>query len=346
MKKINFDMSFLDETSNSKNFNKSRQSSTPSIDRSIVKWILIIVFIISVIAWNMYEDWKMEKINSLTQLALQYKETKNPSLSNVIKELSSLNHQNINITTKHIDDIFDKKRKQYIQALVKTNIEDDIIDENLFSKCLEIYFDGNEEAFNEAYVAEFFRQKASTIKELLSIWEDDPSAFVRVKDKYIKSLFNGNVEEFNEALDQALGFKNFTLVEQELPKNGIITNYTGKKAIAPFRIITSKYSSPTVDNYYIKLIDAKSEQLAVTIFVQSGSTIEVNVPIGTYKIRYAVGEKWYGEKELFGHFTSYNKSEELLDFIDKGYYVQGHSLVLYKVANGNFSTQPMNAKDF
>lgn len=343
MKKIDFDLSFLDETDNSDN---CYQSPTPGTNSSVLKWGLFIVFITSVVVWNIYSEWKVEKINSLTQLALQYKETKNPNLNNVISELSSLNHQDINITTRSINDIFDKKRKQHIQALVKTNIEDNVIDENLFLKCLEIYFDGNGKAFLEAYDAEFSHQKESIIQKILSIWKNNPSAFESIKNKYINSLFNGNIKEFNEVLDQKLGFKNFTLVEQKLPKNGIVANYTGKIAIAPFKIITSKYSSQTADNYYIKLIDAVSEQLAVTIFVQSGSTVEVNVPLGSYKIRYAVGEKWYGEKELFGHFTSYNKSEEVLDFIDKGDYIQGHSLVLYKVANGNFSTQPMNAKDF
>ena len=148
-----------------------------------------------------------------------------------------------------------------------------------------------------------------------------------------------------------MGYKNFTLVEQKLPKNGIIKNYTHRKPIAPLKIITPNYQFPRYgtihnENFYIKLIDSTSGRLAVTIFVRPGSSFEIAVPTGVYEMRYASGKTWYGEKDLFGPETSYNKSDNLLSFLDKGYYLQGQSLTLYKTPNGNLSTQEIDASDF
>ncbi len=42
--------------------------------------------------------------------------------------------------------------------------------------------------------------------------------------------------------------------------------------------------------------------------------IEIKVPLGSYIVKYAVGEKWYGEKYLFGPETRYNKADEKFVF--------------------------------
>ena len=83
----------------------------------------------------------------------------------------------------------------------------------------------------------------------------------------------------------------------------------------------------------------------MAFYVKAGQTVEVEVPIGVYRLYYAAGYEFYGTDELFLSSEMYT-SEELLDFYaDKKYY-QGHSITLYAVENGNFDTDPVDPADF
>ena len=146
---------------------------------------------------------------------------------------------------------------------------------------------------------------------------------------------------FNNAIENVLGYKELSLHPLDLPKSGVLHNYTGREAIAPFEIKTQPG-----ENYYIKLVDAISGKTKIVIFLRGGETKKMEIPLGSYKIKRASGETWYGEKYLFGHNTTYTTSDEWLNFKISGPYVEGHTLTLYKVANGNFSTKSIKAEDF
>jgi hypothetical protein len=53
-------------------------------------------------------------------------------------------------------------------------------------------------------------------------------------------------------------------------------------------------------HYFVELIDWVSGKVVTTAFVRSGEMLVIPVPFGAYRLRYAVGTQWYGEKELFG----------------------------------------------
>ena len=54
------------------------------------------------------------------------------------------------------------------------------------------------------------------------------------------------------------------------------------------------------------------------IFVYGGQTVNINIPLGKFVMKYCTGKDWYGYKELFGTNGSYSKSKDLFDFnIDK-----------------------------
>ena len=83
----------------------------------------------------------------------------------------------------------------------------------------------------------------------------------------------------------------------------------------------------------------------IAFYVKAGQTVEVEVPIGVYRLYYAAGYEFYGTSDLFLSSEMYT-SEELLDFYaDKKYY-QGHSITLYAVENGNFDTDPVDPANF
>lgn len=51
---------------------------------------------------------------------------------------------------------------------------------------------------------------------------------------------------------------------------------------------------------FVKILDWESNEVIATAFVRSGEMVEIPLPLGMYKLRYAVGEEWYGEEKMFG----------------------------------------------
>ncbi|TET33227.1 MAG: hypothetical protein E3J72_17465 [Planctomycetota bacterium] len=129
--------------------------------------------------------------------------------------------------------------------------------------------------------------------------------------------------------------------EQSLPSHGYTQRFTRSKAIAPLRVETS-YGS----NYLIKLESNYSGNEVMTVFLKGGRTLEVKVPLGSYRMKYAVGDKWYGYKHFFGPNTAYYKSDSILSFRTTGRQVSGYTVTLYKVPHGNMRTTQIDKEDF
>lgn len=127
------------------------------------------------------------------------------------------------------------------------------------------------------------------------------------------------------------------------PPAGIYTNDSGRRLEAPFEIRTS----PGAD-YYIKLVDITTQRDAVGIYVHGGRRLEVNVPLGSYEMRYASGDSWRGLKHLFGpgDMTTYSKSNDIFRFRIEGGYVNGYTVELIRQAGGNMRTYGISPDQF
>lgn len=84
----------------------------------------------------------------------------------------------------------------------------------------------------------------------------------------------------------------------------------------------------------------------IAFYLKSGQSVDIDVPVGTYKLFYAVGETFFGEKLLFGDRTKYYSSEDLLTFYTDDQYCHGHTVTLKTVVNGNFDTDPIFESQF
>jgi hypothetical protein len=126
-----------------------------------------------------------------------------------------------------------------------------------------------------------------------------------------------------------------------LPKSGIFWTLPSIPRIAPFKITTQSGS-----RYFIKLVDAYTKDAAILIFVDGAQTIQVDVPLGTFELRYASGWVWYGTKYRFGPTTHYTKGMEFLTFTQAGNYVSGNEVTLYNVPDGNFETTEIDGTEF
>ncbi|WP_457748250.1 hypothetical protein [Sulfurimonas sp.] len=126
-----------------------------------------------------------------------------------------------------------------------------------------------------------------------------------------------------------------------MPYSGQEQKFVSNESIAPLTIKTS-----TGANYLVKIVDYYSKSNIMTIFIKGGDTIKTKVPLGTFEIRYASGNHWYGYNHLFGDNTSYRKANQSFDFKNTGYKTTGYTLTLYHVLNGNLRTSHMNSSEF
>ncbi|MCD8391006.1 MAG: DnaJ domain-containing protein [Firmicutes bacterium] len=132
--------------------------------------------------------------------------------------------------------------------------------------------------------------------------------------------------------------------EQPLPDNGYVFKYPAHECVAPLTIETNEDSYL---NYYIYLqYCGESQDYDISFFVRAGCTVDIDVPIGTYKLYYCTGYTWYGTDYKFGSGTAYSTSDDLLEFYYDDYSVWGHTITLYPVTGGNFDTEYINENEF
>lgn len=129
--------------------------------------------------------------------------------------------------------------------------------------------------------------------------------------------------------------------EQPMPYSGNVRTYTTAERVAPFEIKAAQGS-----NYLVKLVDAYTYASVLTVFVRSGTTVKVDVPLGSYEVRYASGESWYGHEYFFGPDTAYSKADKTFTFEIIGNQISGFTITLYKVAHGNLHTSSIRPTEF
>jgi hypothetical protein len=131
------------------------------------------------------------------------------------------------------------------------------------------------------------------------------------------------------------------LKPQPSPPNNFVRRLTSGEPLAPLEIITSGSG-----DFLVKLVDTRSKRAILDLYVRGGQRAEIDVPLGTYELRYASGDAWYGYDRLFGPDTSYSKADTVFEFTDSGYQYSGYTVTLYRVSNGNLRTRTISASDF
>lgn len=136
------------------------------------------------------------------------------------------------------------------------------------------------------------------------------------------------------------------LTKYEKPESGTIIHWTDdydNAVTAPLEIKTSSMSNT---DYFVKVCRAGSKDDYMAFYVRGGTNVECEVPLGTYIIKYACGETWYGQYDLFGSKTSYAKADETFRFYEDDGYVNGWTIELYSQINGNLQTVTIDPSEF
>lgn len=122
--------------------------------------------------------------------------------------------------------------------------------------------------------------------------------------------------------------------------HGIVTkNFTS--GVAPLEIKTR-----AGNNYYIKVVNIANNHESLTAYIVGGRPFEVEMPLGTYEIRYAAGSTWYGPQHYFGPNTTFSKANELFRFTFDGYRYSGYTVELILQAHGNLRTVRIDQSNF
>ena len=130
---------------------------------------------------------------------------------------------------------------------------------------------------------------------------------------------------------------------QAQPRQGIYKWYgrAWGDDVADFTITTAAGS-----NYFIKLEDL-SGRPARAFFVNGGSSISNKVPLGTFVLKYASGNSWCNERDLFGADTATNAADETFTFDQQPRYTPTHWTVeLIRQPGGNLRTHAIPRSKF
>jgi len=131
--------------------------------------------------------------------------------------------------------------------------------------------------------------------------------------------------------------------EVAMPKTGIIAKNINGENVAPLEIIIP---GDETKSYYIKLINIKTDKTAMTMFIRTGESLDILVPLGSYELRYACGENWYGEEYLFGKNTTYFKTDDTFDFTEDSDGYNGWTVDLTGQIDGNLETPEIDDDEF
>lgn len=131
-------------------------------------------------------------------------------------------------------------------------------------------------------------------------------------------------------------------IPSSLPDNGHVFFKQSDHPIAPLEIVTKNQNY----HYYVKVSEANSNKTVETFFLRSGGTVKTKLPLGTYIIKYATGQTWYGEDKLFGKDTQYNKTDRTFRFTRNKDQITGFRIELILRKHGNLSTSKITKEEW
>jgi hypothetical protein len=134
-------------------------------------------------------------------------------------------------------------------------------------------------------------------------------------------------------------------MEEPLPTGGIL-RIADWKNYNPDRNPPLKINNSPDANTLMKLVRVSDGAEVMSIFIHAGQVLEVAVPVGSYKVKIASGQTWYGDSVRFGPTTSYATLDSIFTFTIKGRQLLGHEVTLTQMRDGNLKQLPLSATDF
>ncbi|MDB4733829.1 J domain-containing protein [Planctomycetota bacterium] len=125
---------------------------------------------------------------------------------------------------------------------------------------------------------------------------------------------------------------------KRLPATGIWYDEPAGFASGPLKVTTG----PSTTHYFLKVLNVNSGRTVASGFVRANGSLEFNLALGEYTVRYAAGTTWYGSEHRFGPATSYAQTDRTFN-IGSG---RGYTIELFSRPYGNLGTDRIGAEDF
>ena len=120
------------------------------------------------------------------------------------------------------------------------------------------------------------------------------------------------------------------------PPNGqefFSTNTSERQA--PLEIITKGDQV----NYLVKLVESETNREVLKFFIRAGMSVKIQMPLGTYTLRYATGKNWFGSTLLFGEDTVRYQADTQFEFVKTAEGYKGFTVELFPQPGGNLHTR-------
>lgn len=121
------------------------------------------------------------------------------------------------------------------------------------------------------------------------------------------------------------------------PNTGLYARYDQSQEVAPLKLKT-QYGS----DYFIKVVEAATGRPVRSFYVRGGSILNVRVPVGSFELKYATGNNWCGERDLFGSGTRTLKADQTFQFTEN----EGYTVELIARHGGNLRTEEISRGAF
>ncbi len=155
---------------------------------------------------------------------------------------------------------------------------------------------------------------------------DDPTASLPKDLLQSHGTTKGSELPHGTSIEDELGTTGLTFkspTAQLTPANGRITRYHNEEdAVAPFKISLRDDGQ----NAFVTMEEWETKRPALNLFIHGGRSVEIKVPLGSYRLKYVLGKSWYGEEHLFGRRSVHGELSEKVDFSVKDDKIMGHTL--------------------
>ena len=121
------------------------------------------------------------------------------------------------------------------------------------------------------------------------------------------------------------------------PSPGVYARYTSTIGVAPLTI-----TSAAGNNYFVKFVDAQSNNPIIAFFVRGGEALRASMPAGRFILKTASGQTWCGERSLFGLETSLKEVQPPLVFVAG----DGHTIRISPSRQGNLKLHGADLRNF
>ena len=149
--------------------------------------------------------------------------------------------------------------------------------------------------------------------------------------------FVDDLPEIEEELNHKVAIGKMVAKGETLPNEAFYIKEPMFRCDSILKINTSMDAS-----YIIKVVDPHDGDVIMMCYLPAGMSQEIDLPSGTFEVRYTCGTEWFGDDEMFGPNGVYAKADKLFTF-SKG---SGYELTLYRVPHGNLRTSTMKREDF